>query len=256
MKKRLTIISSAILSAVLFATGVYASRDISSLLKAPINSETSEIQQALDNSGIIRSRYNIISTTDNDTDVQRQNQANATEDVETARAENALRLYDVQLSENLTSIASQLDKENERWLLPKIINGKMTYSYIRKGRELDVVIERVKKLNISEEWKENMIARAAEKEGKWYVYRLDTIYDSDTAAKFVNNTEIAATLNSNNVTNIQDMKYIYIKNNSTLGIWIQTDSGEYIIPYVTSPELSDLVSNSLYTMSDVVRDSI
>ncbi len=252
MKKRSLALCATTLSAALLITAVFASRGIENADIEKEISETTQLQAAINSSDVLKSRYEIDDGLEivNNADTL-ANMANMAETEYMASADNAIQLYRVELAENTTSLASQLEKDNEYWFVPKEIDGKISFIFMKKGEALESVTEKIEALNVSDERKEKMLERAIKREGKWFVNRIDKQNDNEKANTFVNSAAIENNLEKNDVTNIRKMKYIVIDNNGSLGIWVQTLEGaEYIIPYMTGTE--ELVSNNPYALNEVV----
>ncbi len=252
MKKRLITTCAVTLIAALLSSGAYASENLSALIQRATGSELTELQNALDNSGIIRSRTGVMVTTDEKGD-NVQNTAVSNSNI---KAENAVRVFDIKMADGMTSITDLLDKENERWLLVTEIRGDLCYIYIRRGENLATATERINALNVSEKEKERMIANAAEKEGKWYVYQLSTP-SSNGGSRYTlfNMKSIANILEESNISGVTAIEYIRISNCNMYALWVQTAEGEYIIPYVTGEQFVDMVSHQVYPLSYAAEQS-
>lgn len=257
MNKKIMLICSTVLSAVIFTTGVYASQMIESATNVASLSETAQLQSALDNSNVLRSRYNVTSHEEElaelDNDGVQTYSLRATEDVTDApNAENAIKVYNVDLSESTTSLLEQLNVEPELRLLSEVINDETAFVFMKKGQSIDVATEKINALNISSERKEKMISKATEKAGKWYVSCIKRYGASVNADDFVDKSSVLNLLNSNNFSDVKDMKYVYITNNEMLGIWVKTEDAEHIVPFVTTSRTDNLSGNNVYTLSDIV----
>lgn len=254
MNKKITIICSTVLSAVILTIGVYASQKIDSTEQAILLSETTQLQSALDSSSVLRSRYNVtsleeeIAALDKD-ETQTYAIRESASETETPDAEKAIKVYDVDLSET-TSLAQQFNKSAETRLLAEDIDGETAFIFMKKGQEIDAARAKINALNISNERKEKMISKAAEKAGKWYVSAVKRYSSSADASNFVDKSFITNLLNTNGITNIEDMEYVYISNNEMLGVWVSAEDSEYIIPFVTTSR-NDIASNNVYCLNDI-----
>lgn len=256
MKKRIFITCSAALSLAVLASGVYATQNIGKISEEPIASEKIQIQDAVRNSDVLKSRYLIVSQEDEmndemngENDVQVQAAESAQMNMNDIDADNAIKLYNVLLKGSGESLSEQLNKDNEMWLMPQEVGDKMYFAFMKKGDDLDTAKGKINALNISDELKEQMIARAAERAGQWYVYRADLQSEKDKAVEFTAQNSISDLLAANNITNVSGIKYINITDNRSLGIWVQTADGEYIIPY-TSTNSETVRANNAYTVSE------
>lgn len=254
MNKKLSILFAALCTATL-SIAVYASNTIPKINAEITTDETPQLQSVLDNSKLLNGVYNAHYRDD----VINGNVDENEEKISTVgavNAENAVKLYNVSLTNETTSLKEQLDKDNEQWFVTKNINGKMSYIFIKKGADIETATQKINALNISSERKEKMIAEAEEKAGKWYVSKIfqpnnSTENDGELERNITTNT-----ISANGINDVKDMKYIYINNTATLGIWVQTETGEYIIPYNTSAATGDLSVNQSYTLSDVTANIV
>lgn len=252
MKKRIFITCSTALSLAVLASGVYATQNIGKISEEPIASEKIQIQDAVRNSDVLKSRYSFVSREDemnDENDVQVQAAKSAQMNMNDIDADNAIKLYNVLLKGSGDSLSEQLNKNNEMWLMPQEVGDKMYFAFMKKGDDLDTAKGKINALNISDERKEQMIARAAERAGQWYVYRADLQNEKDKAVEFTAQNSVSDLLAANNITNVSGIKYINITDNRSLGIWVQTADGEYIIPY-TSTNSETVRANNAYTVSE------
>lgn len=179
--------------------------------------------------------------------IKEENDLNAMPDVE-----NAIRVYDVNLSKSTISLSEQFNKDAEIRLLPEVIDDEMSFVFMKKGQNIAEATEKINALNISDERKGKMISRAAEKADTWNVAYIKKYSSSDSATNFVNISFIQNLLNTNNISAVEDIEYIYISNNEMLGVWVKTESTEYIIPFVTTTRTDDLSNNNVYSLDDMV----
>lgn len=257
MNRKIMLICSVALSATLFTTGVYASQTLKNEIKGTENSEITQLQEAVENSNVLRSRYSVtsyedeISELDNDS-VQTYSNDEENSFDEMLNVENAIKVYDVNLSETTTSLSEQFDNDAEIILLPELIDNEISFVFMKKGQNIDEATEKINALNLSDERKEKMISKAAEKAGKWNVSYIKKYSSSESAANFVNISFIQNLLNTNNIFAVENFEYIYINNNEMLGVWVKTESAEYVIPFVTTTRVDDLSNNNVYSLDNIV----
>lgn len=258
MNKKITIICSTVLSAVIFTTGVYASQKIDATAQAVLASETTQLQSALDNSNILRSRYKVTSQEEeiaalDKGEIEIYSVKDNVSNKETPNAENAIKVYDVDLS-GKSSLTQQFNKAAESRLLVEEIAGETAFVFMKQGQNIEVAREKINALNISEERKEKMRTKAAEKAGKWYVSAVKRYSSSEDANNFTDKTYITNLLNTNGITNVENIEYVYISNSEMLGIWVSAEGSEYIIPFVTTSR-NDITSNNVYNL-DTISDCV
>lgn len=253
--KKIYIMVSTVLTIATLTTGVYANQYG---IVTSSNTDTSilaQLQTALDNSNILKSTHNIEYLEDETaTDTpQTCSLRNTSQANNFATASDAIEIYDITVSETTDSLTSQIDKENELWMIPEEIDGKMSFIFIKKSNSLSTATEKINALKISAERKEKMIARATQKADKLNVCRIEHLSSYNNASTFVNADSIENIIAISEISGVTDMKYIYINNINALGIWIKTNNNEYIIPYITGAQGKNMSCNSVYTLSDVVK---
>lgn len=257
MKKKIVTICTAALCVAMFGIGAYANKnaiDLSDKIQSDELQidEISQLQSALDNSPVLRSVYNSHYREDYFTGDENTLSSESYNE-ESINARDAVKLYNVSLSDTTTSLKSQLDKENEQWLIVKNIKGNTAYIFMRKGADVETVEKNISDLNISEKWKNEILESAKEKAGKWYVDRVEQTKSSDdTTAEIAN---ISTTINQKSISDAE-IKYIYIDNTDTIGTWIQKDNKEYIIPYGTQLSTNELNGPNKFELSTVVNDIV
>ena len=257
MYKKLIISCFVVLSIIMSVSYSYADIGYDIIERSTAETETTQLQSALRNSDILKSRLNII-TQDNevesDNTVILENSITDNVKNDISSANNGIKLYEVFFNEETDSIKEQLDKENEMWMFPKTIDDKISFIFMKKGEELSAAKKKIDLLKVSEERKEKMIQRVAERENKWYVFRIEQQNSTDKASQFVNANSINTALNTNSIDNVESVKYIYIINKDILGIWVETADSEYIIPYVSGNQIESISSNMVYSLSNIVTD--
>lgn len=250
MKKRNVIICSAISGILILTSGVYASQNISLDTNNANDSEIAQFQEVLEDSNVLKSRYEIVERTDienGDSEIHRVAPHSLSQNTD-----NAIKIYNVQFSSGMTSLAELLNKDNEVWMVPKLINNEMSFVYIKKGDSIEVASQKINALNVSDEWKQKMIANASKKAGKWYVNRVDEQSSLEAAQNFVNNEYIVNKLNEFGISEISDIKYIGIDNNRTLGLWVKSGDSEYVIPYVSKQNSDSSAEINIYTLTEFI----
>lgn len=252
MNRKFFSIVGITLSIGILVTGVYASKSLSETPEET-NSEMMQIQNALDNSDVLKSRYDIVSDEDNDqinnSDIQMQSMEN-----ETMHAADAIKIYKVCLSDTVNKLSGQLDKENELWMLPKVIDNEIMFVFMKKGENIENATEKIMALNIDTKRKEKMIDTARKRAEKWFVHRIESQQSMAYAENFVNIEHIMDIINMENISDVSDIRYVYITNNNMLAVWVQKDDTEYIIPYVANGKTKHLENDKLYTLSEVTAE--
>ncbi len=244
MKNKILSVCIISLIATTFNVNALANTLITKSTDVIISTETEQLQSALDNSSLIKGFYNVRPNQSAAMDLD--NDDVATEAVESFKidAKKAVKLYSVSVNSEITSLKPQLDKENEQWLICQKINGKMSYIFIKKGDDIENAEKKINKLNISDKLKSSMLANARERAGKWYVSRIER------PANITMDFDITENNSMISESSIVDTKFVYIKSTGMIAKWIQSDSGEQIIPYATPERLGNLENNTPYTLSE------
>lgn len=211
------------------ATVMKESEAIDSYL-APENNESSDIINAGEsNNGIRRAPQNF--------------------DIENCKK---IKLFTANITNSSASVYDSLNDQNEHWLAVIEENGKVGYAYLKKGIKYEDVASKINQLNISDEWKNEMLETVREREGKWYVEKIENEKDDSQARNFVSEEYITELLSDSGITNVVDAKYVYI-NNFMPAICVKTDSGEYIIPHFGGTRNDGINSNTVYSINDFIN---
>jgi len=249
MNKKLFVMCTSVACAAVLTTVVFATQTMNISTTTTNLSESSEISAILKNSNVYRSVYQASEsrqdTLTEDTEVKKIN--TETEDLTSKISdETALKVYSITLNDSSSPVFAE---ENDLWIIPINTDEGVSYAYMKKGEDTDVVAERINKLDISEEYRERLIKKAKANEGKWYVAYIKTQHSADKAQEFANSNNIQNVITANNITNVLDMRYVYINNKNELAVYIKTNTSEYIIPY--NSEISD--NFSVCSISDYVE---
>ena len=207
--------------------------------------ELTEIQAALDDSNVVRGvnspRYG---RDDSGEEVVRK-----TEKVK-PYAGSAIRMYAVSIREDTASLAEQLGKENEIWLLPERKGKKIIFFKLVKGKDADDAIKGIENLDVADSLREKIIENAKNRAGKWYVQ--SAFEPSKGSYEDYAIPQVDKVLKENDITNVKSIKYI--TNIFEMdGVWVQTDDAEYVIPYFTTQRTFGLERDTLYTLSDFIE---
>lgn len=250
MKKKIITICTAALCVAMVGIGAYASKTDIDLSNTVEVNETAQLQAALDNSAVLKSLYNTRSRED---DIAELDEEVQTETYGTFDAQDAVKVYNVSLNDTTTSLKSQLNKDNDQWLLVETIKGKTTYIYMRKGGDYETAEKKINSMDVPDSLREKMLENAKSKAGKWYVERAEQPIN-DTENREISLNGNAVTQNDN--AHIKDMKYICIDGIGTVSVWLQTDTGEYVVPLDTSVNTADLSGNSVYSLTNVANNIV
>lgn len=243
MKKRILLgFTAAIVS--IFTSISYASNKID-IVDNVSTSVFIELQKALLDSNVLRGTKNVV-TKDNENTLSNVKIQQSEVD-ETSLARDAIKVYCVDLDSNINSLSEILNKENELWIIPEKNENGISYIFVEKGQDFEQIEKKIGKLNISNEIKMNMLRQAKEREGKWYVSRVEEQHSIDEATAFVSSANIKNKINND----IKSIKYVYITNRNLLAVWVETDSNEFVIPYNNNCEYNSLINNHLYSLSDI-----
>lgn len=240
MKKRVSIILS-VLCVVVLASVAFANADIATFLTNTEINETDAIQEVINNSNVVASMRNVKTVDVADDEDDGIATYSVGSEFDYINAENAIKVYEVNDIESSDNV--QLDDEKFFWIIPVDSADDFSFIYVEKGQDASSAIERINGLNISREWKEQMIAEIKEQEGKWYVKRISSPASKESGRKFVDVNYVNNILENNNITDIKEAKYVRIS--GVLSILIEKEDETYVIPYNNSEE-----PNKVYTISE------
>lgn len=120
---------------------------------------------------------------------------------------------------------------------------------LNKGKPLNEVQEILDGLEFkSESTKEEIIKRAKEREGKWYVA---SIKQYNTNEGFTTLENIQSKLEADGVSNIVEMKYVSAGNFANEAIYVKTETEEFVMPLDARSYLTDVDNGVLYTINDM-----
>lgn len=265
MNKKILLMCSMALCAGVIATGVFASQNDTFQVFTMDNvqlSESTAITNALNNSNVLRGFLSPTMEAGDDIDeietvalnsIQSYNVQNITDNNEAISANNAIKLYTLSVEPTTTSIYTSTNENNDKLIIPMELNNSISFIYMKKGENVNTVTEKINQLNVSEETKSRMRQKAIQREGNWYVSCIEEQYSYDKAKNFVNGNTLSELLYENNISDITDLKYVYINNNDILTICVKTNTNEYIIPYVFENRSDGLQENTLYAVSDFIE---
>lgn len=255
-KKLLTIISAVLCTGVLCGT-VLASNLSKTEAVTSQDNEYNEISEALNNSNTLRGYLSPkvdVASADVDEENTELNVQNANMSQAAEPEDIRLKLYTVNIDDETQSIYQQLADENDMWIVVKDNGENIGYSFLKKGAALSEVEKKVNELNVPETTKSRMLAKAAAREGKWYVAYVSKYKDQQASRDFVSESHINSLLEADNITSIADKKYVYIQNNDTLAVLVRTADNEYIIPFAGGS--SEFENNRIYTTQELKANVI
>ena len=236
MKSNLFKTISVSLCAVILSANAYA------LTTDVADSTYDEISSALENSSAVMSYLSPeISVKDLENDEIYDTAPNKVK-AQAALQEKRIKFYGVSVNSNTTSVYSNLEENNDLWVVASDIDNSMAFTFLKKGEAFESVQARINALNLDNSYKERMLQAAQERAGKWYVMYVAEQNSYDNANSFIDETSIQNLLSEKGIDNIVDLRYIYIRNNNTLALCVKTSDSEYILPYVTSVETGALYS--------------
>ena len=220
--------------------------------------EENEISAALSNSNVLDSNRAPLITKECDI-IDEANMMpqsislNNIDALQTDTTYDNIKLYNVVLSDEVNSVYNNIGDCNDSWIVPEIGEDKFSYIYLEKGEELKTVADRINSLNISDERKQKMLAKAVEREGKWYVSRVETQRNFNDAANFVDSGYMTTLIENNNIADVIGTKYVFIENLGIPALSINTETGEYIVPQVAPNRFDGIECNKIYSISEFIN---
>lgn len=264
MNKKIFTIGISVLCTGILATAVFATSNFN-VSSSNIISDTSEISSVLSNSNVVRSIYQYEESRNNENS---EAELSSIDEVQTYNLQSASTLatnsidnssiipvYSITIDNSSQSLFSDSTVENDMWIASLATDEGISYAYLKKGGDVEPLVDKVNSLNISDEYKEMLIKRANEREGKWYVAYIETQRSAQEAQSFVNMDNINNIINESNISNVTDIKYVYITNTNKLAVYVQTITSEYIIPYkLDNKDVNNGELCSLSSFKDSVLD--
>lgn len=257
-KKILSLILCFIIATVV-VSGVYATQNMDN------NTESNEINELIDavnSSNVLRSRENIVyvdSVTNNaeNTESTREIsaytlQSNTGTENKSKEINDYYKIYKVSFQDDMQTLETYLNKANELWMTHYENDGIISFAFLQKGEDYNAQCKKINALNISQNRKEKMLQTARIIAGKWHVSHIEEQKNYEKASQFVTEGEIKNLIAENAICNIEEMKYIFIGSENMLAIWVNTDEGEYIIPYFSGEREDDLTSNEVYELLEFI----
>lgn len=258
MNKKIVITAASVLSLGILTTGVLAVQSNNLSMFTVGTTEVAEVAEALSTSNVLRAANGRAVNRDNVDDAEtfsddNQLQTASMSESNGLTAQSGIKIYNVEIDESTQSIYNTIDTNDYNWLVPSTTEEGVSFAFLKKGKSLSEIRDKINSLNISEEHKEKMIKTATEREGKWYVSRVEQEKDAEKAETFINYSVNAEQFAQKGISNVIDCQYICMTNNGIMAVVVKTPDSETIIPYNVT-ENSGLNNDSTYSLSDLKQN--
>lgn len=147
------------------------------------------------------------------------------------------------------SIFDNLSDDYLYYLPIKHNNIVVGMANIKIGKSVTEVEKNILNLNLSEEFKNKIIAKAKKNEGKWYVSSISRYMEGEG---YILPEQLEEKLIKYGITDIEDIKYTSIDDYAREAYCIKTQDNEYIIPINLLSCVSGVKNQSVYSAEQVI----
>ncbi len=156
------------------------------------------------------------------------------------------RLVDI-LQDNDT-VYDFISDEKSYYILTKSGGKVVGTETVRKGKPYEIQEKAInERTDLTEEARERRLEYARKTADKWYISASQTF---DDCMNFLAPSEVEEKLAKENITNVEDIKYIAARQHIGYAVIIKTNTEEYIIPLCTRSDIDGVVNGELYTTKE------
>lgn len=135
------------------------------------------------------------------------------------------------------------------YYLPVKHNGDVVgMANIKIGKPVSEVEKSISDLNLDEEYKEELLQKAQDKEGKWYVASVTRYVEGEG---YLMPEELQSKLEEAGITNVVDVKYASITDYADEAFCIKTEDDEYVIPINAFNFVPNVENRDIYSTGEV-----
>ncbi len=199
---------------------------------------------------MIDSVFNGVQYVDENGDIQTITEENISHDINDVVKKYSVTNYVIGDDSDSTSIYDSLSDTYDYYIPIKNGNDIVGMARLNIGQPVDEVKKVLNSLTFNNEsTKDEILQRAAAREGKWYIASVKQ-YDNSSIG-FMTDDEIESKLSAEGITDAIDIRYISISGFADEALCVKTVDGEYIIPLDANPALTDINNGKTYTIADV-----
>lgn len=204
------------------------------------NPDFAEVSKAVEMSQMKESLLNENTLSDGEVVNPKSSPMFGTKDEPKYDMNSAVKVYSIK---NINDIANHSDRYY--YIVPVVQNNDIVALVTMcKGSASERLKTNIKSLDISEEYRQEMLKKIAEREGKWYAICMEEI--SDETTDIFDKNSLSKLLKKNDITDVQDMTYF--RYGDAFLLEIKTDNGGYIIPAQLSSAENKKFDKEIYSM--------